>query len=72
MPEAVVRELSDQVWERILARDPAAALRCGRPVDALPRGGPGELADNVSFAAATLRKLAGMGGLQAAFLRDHL
>jgi len=67
-----VRELSDQVWERILARDPAAALRCGRPVDALPRGGPGELADNVSFAAATLRKLAGMGGLQAAFLRDHL
>jgi uncharacterized protein (DUF885 family) len=72
MPEAVVRELSDQVWERILARDPAAALRCGRPVDALPRGGPGELADNVSFAAAMLRKLAGMGGVQAAFLRDHL
>jgi uncharacterized protein (DUF885 family) len=72
MPEAVVRQLSDQVWARILARDPAAALRCGRQVDALPRGGPGELAENVSFAAAMLRKLAGMGGVQAAFLRDHL
>jgi len=67
-----VRELSDQVWERVLARDPAAALRCGRPADALPWGGPGELAENVSFAAATLRKLAGMRGVQAAFLRDHL
>jgi uncharacterized protein (DUF885 family) len=72
MSEAAVRELSDQVWERILTRDPAAALRCGRPVDALPRGGPGELADNVSFAGTMLRKLAGMGGVQAAFLRDHL
>jgi uncharacterized protein (DUF885 family) len=72
MPEDAARELSDQVWERILARDPAAALRCGRPVDALPRGGPGELADNVSFAGTMLPKLAGIGGVQAAFLRDHL
>jgi hypothetical protein len=70
--EAVVRELSDQVWERVLTRDPVAAQRCGRPVDALPRGGPGELAENVAFAAAMLGKLAGIAGLQAAFLRDHL
>ena len=67
-----MRELSDQAWERVLARDPVAALRCGRQVDALPRGGPGELAENVSFAAASLPKLAGIAGLQAAFLRDHL
>jgi uncharacterized protein (DUF885 family) len=70
--EDVVRELSDQVWERVLTRDPVAALRCGRQVDALPRGGPGELAENVSFAAATLPKLAGIAGVQAAFVRDHL
>ncbi len=67
-----VRELSDQAWERVLARDPVAALRCGRQVDALPRGGPGELADNVSFATASLPKLAGIAGLEAAFVRDHL
>ena len=42
-----MRELSDQAWERVLARDPVAALRCGRQVDALPRGGPGELADEL-------------------------
>jgi hypothetical protein len=51
--EAVARELSDEVWDRILARDPVAALRDGRGVAALPRGGPGELAENVSFAATS-------------------
>jgi len=70
--ETVVRELSDQVWERALTRDPVAALRHGRQVDALPGGGPDGLAENVSFAAAMLAKLAGRAGLQAAFLRDHL
>jgi uncharacterized protein (DUF885 family) len=68
----VAREVSDQVWERVLTRDPVAARRCGRPVDALPRGGPDEVAENVAFAAAMLGQLAGVAGLQAAFVRDHL
>jgi uncharacterized protein (DUF885 family) len=33
--DAAVRELADQVWERVLDRDPVAALRCrGGQVDA--------------------------------------
>jgi uncharacterized protein (DUF885 family) len=70
--EAVVRELSDLLWERVLARDPLTSLRCGRPVQSLPRGGPEAADRDAAFAAATLGRLAGIGGVDAAFLRDHL
>jgi len=60
------------LWERVLARDPVAVLRSGRPVESLPRGGPQAMEQDVSFAASTLGRLAGIGGTDAAFLRDHL
>ena len=71
--DAAVRELADQVWERVLDRDPVAALRCrGGQVDALPRGGPAAMEHDVSAAAAALARLTGLDGVEAAFLRDHL
>lgn len=70
--EAVVGELSDLLWERVLARDPLTALRLGRPVDSLPSGGQEAMERDVSFAVSTLGRLAGAGGVDAAFLRDHL
>jgi hypothetical protein len=41
-------------------------------VDALPRGGPEAAERDASFAADTLGRLTGIGGVDAAFLRDHL
>jgi uncharacterized protein (DUF885 family) len=70
--EAIVREVSDLLWERALARDPVSALRSGRQITALPRGGPDALARDVAFAAGTLPRLAGIDGMGAAFARDHL
>jgi uncharacterized protein (DUF885 family) len=70
--EAVVGELSDLLWERVLARDPLTALRVGRPVESLPAGGPEAMERDVSFAVSMLGRLAGAGGVDAAFLRDHL
>jgi len=67
-----VSELSDVLWERVLARDPLTALRSGRPVETLPRGGPEAVAADASFAATMLGRLAGIEGTDAAFLRDHL
>lgn len=72
MVEAVVGELSDLLWERVLARDPLTALRWGRPVESLPLGGPEAMEQDVSFAVSTLGRLARAGGVDAAFLRDHL
>jgi hypothetical protein len=46
----VAQVLSNQVWKRVLARDPVSALRCGGQIDALPRGRPHELDEDVSFA----------------------
>ena len=69
----MVRELADQAWERVLDRDPVAALRCrGGQVDALPRGGPAAMEHDVLVAADALAQLAEFGGVEAAFLRDHL
>src|SRR5580700_7756206 len=71
--DAGVRELTDRAWERVLDRDPVAALRCrGGQVDALPRGGPAAMEHDVSVAAGALAQLGDAGGLEAAFLRDHL
>jgi uncharacterized protein (DUF885 family) len=71
--DAAVRELADQVWERVLDRDPVAALRWrGGQVDALPRGGPAAMEHDVSVAAGALARLTGFDGVEAAFLRDHL
>jgi uncharacterized protein (DUF885 family) len=70
--DAAVRKLADQAWERVLDRDPVAALRCRGQVDALPRGGPAAMEHDVSAAAGALAQLAGFGGVEAAFLRDHL
>jgi len=72
MSEATVGELSDLLWERVLALDPLTAQRAGRHVDALPRGGPEAMEREVSFAVSTLGRLAGIDGVDAAFLRDHL
>ena len=72
MAEAVVGELSDELWERVLARDPLTAQRAGRTVESLPRGGPQAMERDVSYALGTLGRLAGTGGVDAAFLRDHL
>jgi uncharacterized protein (DUF885 family) len=71
--DAAVRELADHAWERVLNRDPVAALRCrGGQVDALPRGGPAAMEYDVSVAAGALAQLTEFGGVEAAFLRDHL
>jgi uncharacterized protein (DUF885 family) len=70
--EAIVDELSDLLWDRVLARDPLTALRLGRQVESLPPGGPEAMEQDVSFAVSTLGRLAGIGGVDAAFLRDHL
>jgi uncharacterized protein (DUF885 family) len=70
--EATVGELSDLLWERVLTREPLTALRLGRPVESLPRGGPEAMERDASFAVRTLGRLAGVGGADAAFLRDHL
>ena len=72
MAEPIVAELSDLLWDRALARDPVSALRFGREVDSLPSGGPEAMEQDVSFAKQTLGRLAGIGGVDAAFLRDHL
>jgi len=70
--ETVVGELADLLWERALARDPLTALRLGRPVESLPPGGREAMERDVAFAVSTLSRLAGVDGLDAAFLRDHL
>jgi uncharacterized protein (DUF885 family) len=70
--EAVVGQLSDLLWERVLARDPLTALRLGQLVESLPPGGPEAMERDVSFAVSMLGRLAGVGGVDAAFLRDHL
>src|ERR1700761_1122447 len=72
MAEAVVGELSDLLWERVLARNPLAALHSGRQVESLPPGGPETVERDASFAVSMLGRLAGIGGVDAAFLRDHL
>ena len=72
MAEAVVGELSDVLWERVLARNPVAALHSGRQVETLPTGGPETVERDASFAVSMLGRLAGIGGVDAAFLRDHL
>jgi uncharacterized protein (DUF885 family) len=72
MSKAVIGELSDLLWERVLARDPVTALRLGRPVESLPSGGPEGVERDASFAVSTLGRLAGISGVDAAFLRDHL
>ena len=72
MAGADISELSDLLWERVLARDPLTALHCGRPVEALPHGGPEVMENDVSFAVSALGRLDGAGGVDAAFLRDHL
>lgn len=56
----------------MLARDPFTALRLGRQVESLPPGGPEATERDVSFAVSTLGRLAGMHGMDAAFLRAHL
>jgi Bacterial protein of unknown function (DUF885) len=68
----VISELSDVLLERGLARNPLAALRAGRPVEALPPGGALAMEQDVSFAAGLLGRLDGIDGVDAAFLRDHL
>jgi len=70
--DATVRELSDQAWERVLDRDPVAALRCRGRVEALPCAGPAAMERDVSVAAGALAQLTGFDGVQAAFVRDHL
>jgi hypothetical protein len=70
--EATVGELSDLPWERVLARDPLTAPRLRRPVESLPRRGPEAMEQDASFAVSTLGRLAGIGGVDAVFLRDHL
>jgi uncharacterized protein (DUF885 family) len=70
--ETIVGELSDVLWERVLARDPLTALRLGRRVESLPHGGPEAMEQDVSFAVSTLGMLSGIDGVDAAFLRDHL
>ena len=72
MTEAIIGELGDLLWERVLARDPLTALRLGRQVESLPPGGPEAMEQDVSFAVSTLGRFAGIGGVDAAFLRDHL
>jgi hypothetical protein len=64
--EAIVGELSDLLWERVLARDPLTPLRVGRQVE--PPAGPEAMEQDVSFAVSTLGRLAGIGGVDAAFL----
>ena len=49
MAEAVVGELSDVLWERVLARNPVAALHSGRQVETLPTGGPDVLPQGSNF-----------------------
>jgi uncharacterized protein (DUF885 family) len=70
--EVIIGELSDLLWERALARDPVSAVRFGRQVESLPTGGPEAMERDVTFAEGTLGRLAGIGGVDAAFLRDHL
>jgi len=70
--DLTVQELNDAAWQRVLDRDPVTAMRCGRPVNALPPGGPAAMEQDVSVAVSTLPRLAGATGLDAAFLRDHL
>jgi uncharacterized protein (DUF885 family) len=67
-----VGELCDQAWERVLDRDPVTALRCRGQVDGLPPGGRAAMERDVSVAADALGRLGSAGGLEAAFLRDHL
>ena len=71
--DAGVRELADRAWERVLDRDPVAALRCrGGQVDSLPRGGPAAMEHDVLVAAGALAQLTDVSSVAAAFLRDHL
>ena len=69
---AAVRELADEAWQRVLDRDPVAALRCRGQVDQLPRGGPVAMEHDVSVASDALARLAGFDGVEAAFVRNHL
>ena len=69
---AAVRELADEAWQRVLDRDPVAALRCRGQVDQLPRGGPAAMEHDVSVASDALARLAGFDGVEAAFVRNHL
>lgn len=70
--DGLVRELNDQAWERVLDRDPVAALRCRGQVDALPRGGPAAMEHDVGVASVALSRLTGFDGMDAEFLGDHL
>ena len=75
-----LQELLDQAWGRVLDRDPVSALRCGRQVDSLPRGGPEAMLEDVALAQAALDELATLDTealpdsqwLDAEYLRDHL
>jgi uncharacterized protein (DUF885 family) len=73
-----VRELTDHAWDRVLDRDPVAALRCGRKVDTLPQGGSASMEHDVALAVGALDRLAAIDGLSgddrlaAEYLRDHL
>ncbi|MFL6076235.1 MAG: DUF885 domain-containing protein [Mycobacteriales bacterium] len=75
-----VRTHADAAWRRVLSRDPVTAIRCGQPVEELPRGGPAALERDVAIARAALADLsvvdgAALGGddrLTLEFLRDHL
>jgi uncharacterized protein (DUF885 family) len=70
--ELTVRALSDSAWARVLDRDPVTAMRCRGQVEALPPGGPAAMEHDVPVAVSALSQLAGLEGLDAAFLRDHL
>ena len=48
MTEAIIGELGDLLWERVLARDPLTALRLGRQVESLPPGGPDAMEQDVA------------------------
>ncbi|MGA8117447.1 MAG: DUF885 domain-containing protein [Actinocatenispora sp.] len=50
--------LIDRAWDRILAGDPVTALRLGRQVEALPRGGADTTTQRVTEARADLARWA--------------
>ena len=64
----------------MLDRDPVAAMRCGRPVEALASGGSAAMQRDVAAAQVALRELEALDTdtdtdsdwLEAEFLRDHL
>jgi uncharacterized protein (DUF885 family) len=52
-----VRELTDHAWDRVLDRDPVAALRGGGQVDTLPHGGSASMEHDVRLAVGALERL---------------